>query len=889
MKKVLLGIIIFFVLLIGTAIALPFIFKDKINAKVKEEINKSLNAKVDYGDFDISILRSFPNFSFALQNLSVVGINEFKGDTLAYIKSLDITLDIMTVIKGEKYKILRLGLTEPKVNALVNFDGKANWDIVKSTGESKSTEPTNFSLEIKKYFIENGNIVYDDKKGNMYASVENLDFEGSGDVTQDIYDLVTKTKIEALTVTSGGIPYLSKVAVDAKMDLSIDNKASKYTFKENEINLNALGLKFDGFIQTVGETINLDVKFAAKQAEFKSILSMIPAVYQKDFDKIKTSGTLKLSGFAKGKYEGENYPALALNLLVENASFQYPSLPVAVNKIFIKANIAKPQGKLDALVIDVPQINATLGTDAIFARLNVKTPITDPNVKANIAGTLNLGNVPKFYPLEGVKSIAGILNIKLDINARMSDVNNKRYESINAAGNAKVAGLVYDSKETPMAVRIPIMELTFNPRNVTLNSLSAVLGRSDFQATGTLDNFLPYFFNKGDLVGTLNLKSKQFDTNEWLTSNSNGPSKESKPATATAEGKTEYFKVPAHIDFTAKSEFGKILYDKLVLENVKGNVLVKNEAIILDPIFAELLGGNATITAKYNTFQKTTPEVTFTYDINSFDFQKTVQFAGFGEKVAPVMKYLQGSFSSDMKGEGKLNADMSLDYQSLTGNGKVEIPSARIVNMPILQKIAEVTKISALKNPELNKAMTVLKFKDGRVAVEPTNIKLGSYNIAVDGTNGFDQTIDYNIRFDVPQSELGGAVSSVQNLIPKIPGVPFEMPSVISFFLKATGTASKPSIKLNKVGAGTGGTSVKDLAKQKLEEEKAKLEAEARKKAEELKQQATQELDKQKKAAEEKVKAEADRIKKDAEAKAKAAADKAKKDAENKLRGIFKR
>ena len=39
-------------------------FKDKLVQAVKDNVNATLNAKVDFGDFDLSLFRSFPDFSF---------------------------------------------------------------------------------------------------------------------------------------------------------------------------------------------------------------------------------------------------------------------------------------------------------------------------------------------------------------------------------------------------------------------------------------------------------------------------------------------------------------------------------------------------------------------------------------------------------------------------------------------------------------------------------------------------------------------------------------------------------------------------------------------------------------------------------------------------------
>ena len=97
-------------------------------------------------------------------------------------------------------------------------------------------------------------------------------------------------------------------------------------------------------------------------------------------------------------------------------------------------------------------------------------------------------------------------------------------------------------------------------------------------------------FGKGDLVGNINLRSSQFDANEWLKKDEIPTTGESKPKNIDT-AKTEYFKVPAHIDFTANSQIGKILYEKIVLENAKGQIIIKDEAINLNDIFANLLGG----------------------------------------------------------------------------------------------------------------------------------------------------------------------------------------------------------------------------------------------------------------------------------------------------------
>ncbi|MEJ0105733.1 MAG: hypothetical protein WDO19_25640 [Bacteroidota bacterium] len=162
----------------------------------------------------------------------------------------------------------------------------------------------------------------------MSAEISGLNHEGSGDFTQDIFTLSTKTNAASASFNYGGIPYLLNAKADIGADIKIDNKTSKYDFKTDDILVNNLKLSADGFFQLLNDSVyNMDINFKSPSNDFKDILSMIPAVYKNDFDKIKTSGKAAFSGFVKGTYSPQQLPAYDVNLGVTDGFFQYPDLP----------------------------------------------------------------------------------------------------------------------------------------------------------------------------------------------------------------------------------------------------------------------------------------------------------------------------------------------------------------------------------------------------------------------------------------------------------------------------------------------------------------------------------------------------------------------------------
>ena len=47
-------------------------------------------------------MRSFPDFSFQMDKLSVIGVDDFDGMNLVKAENIDFTLDLMSVIKSDR-------------------------------------------------------------------------------------------------------------------------------------------------------------------------------------------------------------------------------------------------------------------------------------------------------------------------------------------------------------------------------------------------------------------------------------------------------------------------------------------------------------------------------------------------------------------------------------------------------------------------------------------------------------------------------------------------------------------------------------------------------------------------------------------------------------------
>lgn len=864
-KKIVYFILGLILLLVIAAVAIPFLFKDKIAAKVKEEINNNINAKVDFGSFDLSLIKHFPSLSFSLNDLSVVGIKEFEGDTLTAIKSLDVGVNFWSVVSGSQITINSIILDKPYINIIVLENGKANYDITKGDAAAPAGESTAFQMKLKNYEIKNGNLSYDDRSLVFKMLMKNINHVGSGDFTQDLFVLSTKTEVDASSIYYGGVKYLSEAKTNIVADIDMDMKNFKFTFKQNEIKVNELVLGVDGWLAMPKEDIAMDLKFDAKKNEFKNFISMIPGVYRDGFKELKSSGTMAMNGFVKGTYNEKTMPGFGVNVQVQNGMFQYPDLPMAVKNVTVDLKVNNPDGVPDHTLINLSKLHVEMGSNPFDARLIVKTPVSDADIDAMAKGRIDLVNISKIVPLEKGTTLLGILTADFAAKGRMSAIDQKRYEDFNASGTLKVAGIDYVSNELKDGIKINNGELTFNPKNISLNALDLKTGNTDVKANGTLDNLLAYYFKNEMLKGFLNLTSNQIDLNQFMSTSSTTATTDSSKITAA--------NIPANLDFVITAAAAKVLYENMVLQNAKGNVAIKDKTISLSGFGFDMLDGSVVMNGSYSSKNIKNPDFGFDFNINKMDIKKSFATFVTVQKFAPIAGKCNGKFSTTFAVTGKMDQYMLPVMNSIGGGGKLQTHGATVDNFEPLNRVADALKMDNLKRASISDANLSFKINNGRVSIEPYEQTIAGFKTRIEGSSGLDQTIDYKLGMQLPTKLLPGAATNVvSGLISKANsnGANLSMGDNVNLNIKIGGTVMNPKVE----------TGIKDAAKNAMDDVKAKVADEIEKK----KQEALAKADSIKRAAEEKVKSEADRLKREAEAKAKAEADRLKKEAEEKAK-----
>lgn len=839
MKKALTIAGVVVVVLIVAMIAIPFLFKDKIKTAVLNAANEKLNATVDIKDFGLNLFSNFPNATLSLNDASVVGVGDFQKDTLLSAKSASVTIDLMSLF-GSEYNISKINLDKASIYTKVLEDGRANWDIMKvdSTASASTESESAFKLNLKKITVNDCSFVYQNDSTKMKVTLNKWNGDLHGDFSASETTLNTNSTIGEVTFVMDGIPYLNKIqgVADATINANLDKM--QFSFKESNLQLNDLKASIDGTFAMLGkdyEDMEFDLKLNAPDTQFKDILSLVPAMYTADFKDVKTSGTAKLEAYIKGLMHGDSYPAFDVKIIVNDAMFQYPSLPKAVNNINVAMAINSKGGSLDNMIIDISKFSFNLGGNPFSGSLNVSTPMSDPNLKAQANGTIDLGMIKDVYPLEKGTALNGKMIANLNVAARMSAIEKEQYENVSAAGSLKLSNMTYKSQDMQDVV-INDAGLEFSPRYVNLSSLNLKIGKNDLSATGRLENFIAYALKDQTLKGQLNIKSNYLNANDFISSETAGTEE-------TASSTTEDIIIPKNVDFILNAALNQIVYGKMNITNMVGNMTVKNGVLTLNNVGANALGGSCKVSGTYDTSSPKTPKVNFDLALSKVSFAETFKSVESVQKFAPIFEKLGGTYSMNFKFNTSLGETIMQTLAGLTGSGALQTNDVKIEGVEALTALSSSLKTDALKSfstKDLNLPFTI---NNGKLNTKPFNVNFGNGGVMkLEGATGLDQSIDYKGTVTLPKSLANHYVSSVPITI----GGTFTNPK-IGIDTKAL-VAGAASSAVNELLGGEKGADVSA----KVSEEKAKQIERIRSEADATATKLVAEAEKQSQALEEK-------------------------------------
>ena len=787
MKKTLIITGIILAVILAALVAVPLFFKDSLIEKTKTAINNNLNAKVEFRDVKVSVFRNFPKITIVIEDALITGKNEFVSDTLLDVQSAGLKMSLISLIKGDDRSVEEIELLQPKLNLMVSEDGKANWDIVKSTENNQAAQSESFELQLNEIIIKDATIIYDDQAAKTQLFFQGVNFDLNGEMYGTSAKLQTDGKIERFNLIYDGQSFISNVALETETLLDIDYETITISILENELLINRLPTIVTGTVKAPGDTIFFDLDLEASESGFENFLALVPPDYDHYLEDLEAAGSASLNGNFKGYYFEDSYPVLNLGLNIENASLHYEGLPEKIENIRADATVSKPQGDWNLTEIKINEARVQIRNNPVDLSLTMKNLITDPWFDGTFVGKINLEHLKGALPLDSV-NMSGMIDANLFVKGSYSAIENEKYEQINSDGIVMLSNYQFQSPQLTRVIYVPDGQLDFSPENINLSEFEMQIGESDFNLTGKVSNYLNYYFNEGLLDGSLQLNSNKVNFNELFRL----MAEQETDSLQNEEEEPLAFTVPKRINISFNSNIKSAVYDQLPISDINGLITTRNGKLQLNNLSMQTLDGELNINGSYQNTTQNQPVFDFGLDISNFDIPLAYQTLSGVQKMLPVAGDSKGRFSSKLNINGRLTEMLKLVPPTVNGKGVISTQNLQIINSPVFTQISGLLNQEKLRNVTIDDFSGSIEIVDGTIVIKPFTTKVAGQETTVSGNLNTQNLIDMQLDFNVKRDAFG---SEIQQILSALPGQ--ENIQTIPASVAITGPVKNPEVDVD--------------------------------------------------------------------------------------------
>lgn len=801
MKRKIILIAGIIILVLGVLAILPVLYKDSLLAKVKVTLNKQINAKVDFSDFKLSVFAQFPKVRMELQNLSVVGINEFATDTIFSANSVSTNISLTEMISNKGLELKSLTVDQPHILLKVAKSGAVNWDIAKpATAEIPSKEAQSaddaFILKLSDIQVNGLNLLYDDQEMPMKVWIKNTSLASSGNVVGTVTTLDLNGEAGEFIFEYDSVKYISKTRLKVQTLMKADYDKMAFAFEQGKVWINNLPLEVNGSFAMPNDSMLFDLGFKSEKSDFATILALVPADYQSYLEKATMKGSAEFKGTIKGLYYNEIYPAIDIVLAASNASFKYQDLPESVQDIQISAQIIKPEGDLNLLKVNVDKAHASIKNNPVDLSLQLSELMTDPSISGAFSGTIDFASLKQAIPVDSL-DITGILKAKMQLAGRMSAIEKQEYEKFQSNGEANIQNFRIESNLMTKPLEISQAQVKASTKQISIEKFDGKIGQSDFSLRGEISNYLAYIFKNGVLSGNFNLKSQFMNFTELsnlqkATQPKSGQSTAELDKTAAAPDSVSAFQVPEKLDLSFQSTIQKAVYDKMPINNISGLVKIKDQRMDLSNLSMEVLQGKLALNGSYASNKENKPQFDFKLNMENVDLPTAYQSLSTFRHYLPIAARSQGKISTQFGISGVMNEKMNIVPTSLNGLGILNTQNLMIIDSPVFDQIRGIIKKEKLKNVKVADFTAKFEFENGALKLNPVKTSIADQQTTIYGNLSAAREINLTMDFLVNRDDLGTDINKGLDILPGSQNI-----KMIDALVILKGSLTKPEVSLD--------------------------------------------------------------------------------------------
>ena len=538
----------------------------------------------------------------------------------------------------------------------------------------------------------------------------------------------------------------TEVLADAKVDDLLDDPLITFHTKST-VDLDALAKTFP-LQESVTITGKLDADMGMK--------CRLSALKKQDIGRMKLGGKLELKDFelkdtakdfdflGNATFRFRDNETLQAQMDVRKLVLRSRFLSSDIERLVANVSSTNPQdtNRIVSLQCDmeVSKLRASMG-DSIklySARAKAQAALGPQEVdvtKPAIDFSLRADSL--FFSAAGTRMAMNVAGIKM----KADKLNDSLWMPKGIVGFNR---LRFRTPEFGLPIRMSKTAVTVDGPKITLKNASVRIGRSNMTATGDMMGVYRAMTKGEKLTAHLSLTSDLIDCNQLINSLS-FPEDTTEVLTDSVPSEMELFVIPRNIDFELQTDLKKVIFEKMLFENVHGAVDIKNQAIHLEDLSMRALDADMKAVMVYKAGSPRGGYAGFDFKIRNINIAKLVDFVPALDTIVPMLRSFKGRVMFDVAADARLDSAMNIRIPTL--RSAIHIKGDSLVLMDG-ETFAEISKMLMFKNKKENVFDSIsvnVTVHDGNVTVYPFLVEIDRYKAAVGGEQGLDMNFNYHI------------------------------------------------------------------------------------------------------------------------------------------------
>ena len=762
------------VALLSIVVLLAFLYGDKAKQMVVDEINSHLLVKVEVGDVDFTILRSFPDASVVFRNIATkppADQPEMPG--LIHAGSVSFRFGVFSLFT-DQYEIHSVRISDASISLWKDGKGQNNYEIWKSSAAG-SGKSVNFDVKSLRFIrVE---MYYRDLASETDIALGIPDISLKGSKNGGIYDLALKGRLWANRLMFQQNDY--SLSAEATLDLNLNFNQPEMTGSLSKSHLSILEISIDveGTFGARGPLYPMDMLLTLNRAEINKLMKLLPARYTDAYLQYEPGGLLGAEIRLKGEAGKDRLPAVNANFSLQRGVVVHPQSKTKISGLTAEGTFTSDNNRNEKL--DLLSFSGYTGESKFKGKGSVVN-FSNPMIDLNLSTKLDLSEFSGFLGNDQIENLAGSLTADI---AYKGSASKESSVARTAHGTVLIQDAGFTLKQSGRSISGLNGRLELGNGSVYVDGLSLKIGNTDLKLKGRFQNLMEQFFFKGQpLYFNAEIESGNLDLEDLMAFSTS--------AKNPAEN-TKLFQ--PDLSFDVRLNIGKLKYRKFSATEASGSLNLKNQVLTAENLSFKAMDGSITASGLMNTRYENQYSVICNADFRNVDIERLFyEFSDFGQS-SLRSSHLRGRGDARVQFSAMLDPSFEVDANSVNSVADVEIRNGELLNFEPLQELSRFLDASELKNVKFSTLSNRIEITRQTVIIPEMEVKSSAMDLKGYGSHSFGNDIDYHLN--VLLSEIGRKKRRNQP-----PEGSYEEDGLgrTRLFLHMTGTVDEPEFKYDR-------------------------------------------------------------------------------------------